>query len=223
MTPNPDESTPSQPAIVTQMKFTATADQVWQRLMFYEQLDQRPPLHLSLLLPVPIRTIGDKSHVGDEARCLYEGGHLIKRITAVDPGRVYAFDVIEQSLPVGGGMTLVGGEYRLDDVMSTNLAVNYSFPLRNVEIFATGEVLNVFDNDTVTIVNTSVSTAYTSGNFTEFDPGVDTPKECPQGTAGATCLASGANWQKGANFGKAASSTSYQTPRTWRFQVGLRF
>lgn len=101
--------------VATSMKIAAPRARVWERLMFYEQLDQRPPWHLRLLLPVPIRTIGEKSRVGDEARCLYEGGHLIKRITAVDPGHVYAFDVIEQSLPVGGGMTLVGGEYRLDE------------------------------------------------------------------------------------------------------------
>ncbi len=104
--------------VATPMTIAAPRARVWERLMFYEQLDQRPPLHLRLLLPVPIRTIGEKSHVGDEARCLYEGGHLIKRITAVEPGRVYAFDVIEQSLPVGGGMRLVGGEYRLDEQQS---------------------------------------------------------------------------------------------------------
>jgi len=115
------------------------------------------------------------------------------------------------------------GEYQLEDVKSTNLAVNYSFPIRNVQLFATGEMLNVFNADAVTVVNTSVSTAYTSANFVEFDPGVDTPIECPQGTPGAQCLAMGANWQKGASFGNAASSTSYQTPRTWRFQVGVRF
>ncbi len=102
-------------AVATSMRIAASRASVWERLMFYEQLDQRPPLHLRLLLPVPIRTLGEKSHVGDEARCLYEGGHLIKRITAVEPGHRYAFDVIEQSLPIGGGMTLVGGEYRLDD------------------------------------------------------------------------------------------------------------
>jgi outer membrane receptor for ferrienterochelin and colicin len=102
------------------------------------------------------------------------------------------------------------GEYRMDDVQSTNLSVNYSYPIRNVEIFATGEMLNVFNEDTVTAVNTSVSTFYNSTAFEEFDPGVTKPVE-------------GVHWAKGANFGKPASATSYQTPRTWRFQVGVRF
>lgn len=112
--------------VATPMTFAASSVRVWDRLMFYEQLDERPPLHLRLLLPVPIRTIGDKTHVGDEARCLYEGGHLIKRITAVDPGRLYAFDVIEQALRVGGGMKLVAGEYRIDDGPSGSTVMTLS-------------------------------------------------------------------------------------------------
>lgn len=115
------------------------------------------------------------------------------------------------------------GEYRLANVTSTDVAVNYRFPIRGFELFATGEVLNVFDNDAVTTVNTSVSTAWTSTNFAAFDPFTETPKECPQGTPGAECKAMGANWQKGASFGNASSATSYQSPRAYRFQVGFRF
>jgi hypothetical protein len=100
--------------VSTPMRFACARHELWERLMFYEQLDQRPPLLLRWLLPVPIRTVGDKSRVGDEVRCLYEGGYLIKRITTVEPGRVYAFDVIEQALAVGG-LQLGGGEYRLAD------------------------------------------------------------------------------------------------------------
>jgi len=116
-------------SIITHMTFATGPDQVWNRLMFYEQLDERPPLHLRLLLPVPIRTVGDKSHVGDEARCVYEGGHLIKRITAVDDRRRYAFEIVEQALRVGGGMKLSGGEYLLDErspgTTDVSLATHY--------------------------------------------------------------------------------------------------
>lgn len=132
MTPTTDGNAPNQAAIVTQMKFSATADQVWQRLMFYEQLDQRPPLHLRLLLPVPIKTIGDKSHVGDEARCLYEGGHLIKRVTEIEPNKRYAFEVTEQELELGGGMRLSGGEYVLEEsspgTTEVKLSTRYESP-----------------------------------------------------------------------------------------------
>lgn len=81
--------------------------------MFYEELGGRPPLHLRLLLPVPIGTEGTVSAVGDEAKCLYEGGHLLKRITRIVPGDRYEFEVAEQELPVGRGLRLSGGRYTL--------------------------------------------------------------------------------------------------------------
>ena len=72
--------------------------------MFYEQIDERPPLHLRLLLP--LRADPDRElevEVGDEVRCWYKGGHLLKRITQIDMGRHYGFEAVEQSLAVGGG------------------------------------------------------------------------------------------------------------------------
>lgn len=98
-------------SVTTRMIFDAAPADVWERLMFYEQIDHGPPLHLRLLLPTPIETAGRKSEIGDEARCLYEGGYLIKRVTQVEPGRRYAFEVAEQALLVGGGVELSGGEY----------------------------------------------------------------------------------------------------------------
>jgi hypothetical protein len=117
------EQPPSTCSIATRMTFAASAEEVWNRLMFYEQIDQRPPAYLRMLLPVPIRTVGRKSHVGDQARCLYEGGHLIKRVTQVEPGRLYAFQIVEQMLAVGGGMRLSGGEYTLDERASDRTEV----------------------------------------------------------------------------------------------------
>ena len=104
----------AQPAsVVTSMVFSAPADRVWNGLVFYEELGGRPPLHLRLLLPVPIRNVGKVSDVGDEATCLYEGGHLLKRITRIEAGDLYEFEVAEQALSVGGNMRLCGGRYRL--------------------------------------------------------------------------------------------------------------
>ena len=104
----------SQPvSVVTSMIFAAPPERVWKGLVFYEELGGRPPLHLRLLLPVPIRNVGKVSDVGDEATCLYEGGHLLKRITRIEQGDLYEFEVAEQNLSVGGGMRLSGGRYRL--------------------------------------------------------------------------------------------------------------
>ena len=49
------------------------------------------------------------------------------------------------------------------------------------------------------------------------------------GGAAQQCFDMGANWQKGANFGKPTSTDALQipdrslAPRTYRFSVGLRF
>jgi len=100
-------------SVVTRMTFGAPPAEVWRGLMFYEELGGRPPLHLRLLLPVPIRTEGKISEVGDVAVCLYEGGHLLKRLTRIERGDLYEFEVAEQALRVGGGMRLSGGRYGL--------------------------------------------------------------------------------------------------------------
>lgn len=115
--PQDATSTPSQAAsITTHMTFAASSDKVWDGLMFYEEIDNRPPPYLRLLLPIPIRTEGKVSEVGAEVMCLYEGGHLLKRITRIEPGRLYEFNVAEQSISVGGSMRLCGGGYTLREI-----------------------------------------------------------------------------------------------------------
>jgi hypothetical protein len=103
-------------SILTRMTFDASPTQVWTGLVFYEELGGRPPLHLRLLLPVPIRTDGHVSEVGDEATCVYEGGHLLKRITRIERGDLYEFEVARQELSIGGGMQLSGGRYTLREL-----------------------------------------------------------------------------------------------------------
>ncbi len=112
-------------SVVTRIRFAAAAEQVWDVLLYYEQIEERPPLLLRLLLPVPIRTEGSKAKVGDEARCSYEGGHLLKRVTHVDRGHHYGFEVVEQNLVLGGGLALTGGCYTLRELPegSTEVAV----------------------------------------------------------------------------------------------------
>lgn len=100
-------------SIVTMMEFPTSPEQAWSGLVYYEQIAERSPLFLRMLLPQPIRSEGGKWEVGDEIRCLYERGHLIKRVTQIETGRLYCFDVIEQALAVGGGIRLLGGSYTL--------------------------------------------------------------------------------------------------------------
>jgi hypothetical protein len=101
---------------VTRVKFAASLQRTWATLLFYEQIEGRPPLHLRLLLPVPMRTEGRKSNVGDAATCVYESGRLVKRVTRIEHGRHLEFEVVEQNLAVGRGIRLSGGAYRLREL-----------------------------------------------------------------------------------------------------------
>ena len=84
--------------------------------MFYEQIPRRPPLHLRLLLPGPMRAVGRRSVVGDETLCVYDRGHLLKRVTRIEPRHHYGFDVVEQDLAIGRGVRLAGGSYTLREL-----------------------------------------------------------------------------------------------------------
>ena len=99
--------------IETRMKFRAPIERTWSGLCFYEEVLERPGLALRLLLPVPLRVVGTKERVGDEARCFYDRGELVKRVTKVDEGSHLRFDVHEQRLRLAGGLRLLGGSYSL--------------------------------------------------------------------------------------------------------------
>ena len=102
--------------VTTHVVVAADPAKVWTSLVFYEGIEEAPPWYLQLLLPRPIRTQGAKAAVGDQATCLYQGGHLLKRVTRIDPDRRYEFTVVEQHLGIGGGIKLSGGSYVLNDL-----------------------------------------------------------------------------------------------------------
>jgi outer membrane receptor protein involved in Fe transport len=124
------------------------------------------------------------------------------------------------------------GALRTDDLTATDLALNYNLPIGRVNIFAQGEVLNVFNDQAIITPDATVAV------LRPFDPFTQTPQECPQGTATADCLTmfpTGGVWRKGTNFGKGTLATtgasllpggqngSFQLPRTYRVSFGVRF
>ena len=102
------------------------------------------------------------------------------------------------------------GELTTEDTTRTDLSVNYSLDFGRLELFLQPEVLNVFDEQGVVSVNTTVLTALTDGSLVPFDPFTTEPIE-------------GVHWRKGSNFGQPTDENDYQLPRTFRFSVGLRF
>jgi uncharacterized protein YndB with AHSA1/START domain len=100
-------------AVATVVQLAAPPDAVWRALHFYEDLPSRPLWFLRIFLPRPIRTEGAKTELGSIVRCTYDGGHLMKRITAVEPPWMVRFDVLEQDLGVEGCISLGEGSYEL--------------------------------------------------------------------------------------------------------------
>ncbi|HSO24117.1 MAG TPA: TonB-dependent receptor [Chondromyces sp.] len=106
--------------------------------------------------------------------------------------------------------------YRTDDIHRSDLSLNFSFFVgRNIELFIQPEVLNVFNEDGIVGVNTKIDTrSYGCASsvcqyWNPFDP-TYTPVE-------------GLDWEKGPSFGQPENDGDYQTPRTFRVSLGLRF
>lgn len=141
--------------------------------------------------------------------------------------------------------------FKTEDVWRTDLALNISIKaLKNVELFLQPEVLNLFNNQAVLSVGSSVRTRSSAGTaaFAEFNPFTDQPVQVtdipvdsriPVPTNGhwsyafqtlaagsAYCIANGLPSNVPCRFvttGQASSPSSYQQPRLFRVSVGIRF
>ena len=96
------------------------------------------------------------------------------------------------------------GEYRWDDLTSTDLALNWTRGLGPVSLFIQGEILNIFDESA--LINGNTSVVLLDG----FNPFTETPVE-------------GVHWEKGDDFGTGTDVDHFQLPRTYRVSLGLKF
>jgi hypothetical protein len=99
--------------VATCIRIDASPQAVWDQVMFYEEVPQRPSFLLRLLLPSPLRTRGDKTRLGATVQCEYEGGSLEKRIDTVESPHFLAFHVVEQRLGIERCIQTVAGSYRI--------------------------------------------------------------------------------------------------------------
>lgn len=99
--------------VQTMMTLDATPEDVWAAMLFYEEIPRRPSALLRWVLPVPVRTQGEKTRTGATIECTYDGGHLEKRITGVDAPRAVRFDVTLQALGIEECILMTGGSYEL--------------------------------------------------------------------------------------------------------------
>ena len=133
-------------SVATRAHFDAGPEAVWHRLLFYEEVPGRAPLLLRAFLPHPVRTDGPKTWVGERVRCAYREGDLVKRITAVEPGRLLQFEVVEQDLGIEGCVLVQSGSYRFsprDGGTDVALVTNYRAFLRPRHLWRPLEALLV--------------------------------------------------------------------------------
>jgi hypothetical protein len=115
------------------------------------------------------------------------------------------------------------GAFTTPSVLRTDISLNYSFKIADVNLFVKPEIVNLFNRQTVDTTDTSLfdTTIFTAdnrgacsnsptGRCLAFNPLTEKPVE-------------GVNWQKGPNFGKAVNPLGYQQPRVFRIGFGLRF
>ena len=123
-----------------------------------------------------------------------------------NPG--YAFNQVR----LGAYYFSARGAYRTDDVFSSDVAVTYDIPYQRMQLFSKAEVTNLFDRAAVVNVDTEVVTRLSNAGsgLLPFNPFTATPVE-------------GINYRLGPNFGKPTGPESYQTPRTFRLSLGVRF
>ena len=104
--------------------------------------------------------------------------------------------------------------FQTDDISRTDLALNYSFHWnvggKDVEVFVQPEMINIFNEEGVIDVNTTVLDATSAPGFATFDPFTETPVQ-------------GVHWDLGPEFGQPANDLDYQRARTFRISVGFRF
>jgi len=101
------------------------------------------------------------------------------------------------------------GEFRWDDVTATDLGINWTLPIRRLQLFVQGDIVNVFDESAQVNGNTAVQTHKTTSSLVRFNPFTQKP------VLGTHYTLNG--------FGTARGAGDYQTPRTYRVSLGLRF
>jgi hypothetical protein len=117
--------------------------------------------------------------------------------------------------------------YRTEAQYRTDLSLNYQYRLGGgADVFFHGEVLNIFNQfqlcgcggtvfnngggSDVRTINTGVLTAANSGTMRPFNPFTETPVQ-------------GVNWDLNPAFGTPSSRFAYTSPRTFRFNFGVKF
>ena len=102
--------------IETSRVVDAPIEAVWDSVVFFEEVEHKPPLILRIGLAHPLSTSGSAKAVGDVKRCLYDKGHITKQITDVELHQRLSFAVIEQQIGYERDVRLIGGNFAFEAI-----------------------------------------------------------------------------------------------------------
>jgi hypothetical protein len=111
------------------------------------------------------------------------------------------------------------GQFRADDVTSTNLALNWESPsFRGLRAFVQTDIINIFNEQAIeypatargNVIDQTVFVRRTRSTLTAFNPFKTAPVE-------------GTHYQYSATFGQPTNREAYQDPREYRVSIGVRF
>lgn len=124
---------PLRTSVATRVRLASKPEHIWRCIRFYEEIPATPPLLLRFMIPVPVRSDGDKTTVGSKVQCVYDSGTLVKRITTLDEPRRIEFELLEQHLGIERSVVAEGGSYQIDwdgKLSTVTLTTNYLTWLR---------------------------------------------------------------------------------------------
>lgn len=133
-------------SVKTTLHIQSSPKAIWNQILFYEEISAPPPALLRALIPRPLRTLGDKTTPGSIILCTYQRGHLFKRITALHPGSLIEFEVVEQKLGIETCITARSGSYRIRRTprgVEVALTTNYKSTLHPRPLFRLLEKLAI--------------------------------------------------------------------------------
>ena len=104
------------------------------------------------------------------------------------------------------------GGYRLDSIYETSATIGYSIPISRASLFLKGDVINILNKQGIEQADTSAGPVIdrTVRVVKQWNPLTETP-------------VLGTNYTLSSSFGRPTNKDAYQTPRTYRFAVGVRF
>ena len=209
------ETSASGPVPTTILEYPEYSDPSWAFPMGDLTTDQRHKLRIVGTYTAPLGTFGSLTVGGIQA---FNSGNpygAVENITIAP--------YVQEGLPYAGPPAEVPyfftdpDAFRSENAFSTDLSAHYRYRLpraSTLELFVKADVLNVFNNSAVVntqYLNLAVPTNVSApGTYAAFNPFTETPVR-------------GVNWDLGPTFGEASSRFAYQTPRTFRMSMGVRF